>query len=48
MARGHMAICLHQGLTKAQISALLDIVERNLGADSVAPLRKVLDSLNNQ
>ena len=48
MARGHMAICLHQGLTKAQLSALLDIVERNLGADRVAPLRKVLDSLNNQ
>ena len=48
MARGHIAICLHQGLTKAQLSALLDIVEHNLGADSAAPLRKVLDSLNNQ
>ena len=48
MARGHMAICLHQGLTKEQLSALLDIVEQGLGADSAAPLREVLDSLNNQ
>ena len=46
MARGHMGICLHLGITKEQLSALLDIVENNLGASSAMPLRKVLKSLN--
>ena len=48
MARGHMGICLHLGITKEQLSALLDIVENNLGASSAMPLRKVLKSLNSQ
>lgn len=43
MARGHMGICLRQGVTKEQLSALLDIVEGNLGAESAEPLRKVLE-----
>ncbi len=45
MARGHMGICLHLGITKAQLSTLLDIVENNMGNQVANPLRKVLESL---
>ena len=48
MARGHMGICLRQGITKEQLSALLDIVECNLGAESSEPLRKVLDGITGE
>ena len=39
MAAAHMGICLRQGITLAQLSALLDIVEKNLGKEYTAPLR---------
>ncbi len=45
MATGHMAICLHQGLTPQQLSALLDIVEINLGQKYSTSLRPILDKL---
>ena len=35
----YMGICLRQGITLAQLSALLDIVEKNLGKEYTAPLR---------
>lgn len=45
MAFGHMSICLHLGITRQQLSALLDIVENNLGKSASNPLRKVLKSI---
>ena len=46
MARGHMAICLHQGITPSQLGQLLDIVGERIDkaqADSVrAELNKLL------
>lgn len=45
MAYGHMGICIHLGVTKEQLSALLDIVENNLGNKSAKPLRTVLENL---
>lgn len=45
MARGHMGICLHLGITKQQLSAMLDIVENNLGQHQTRPLREVLEEL---
>ena len=45
MAFGHMSICLHIGITRLQLSALLDIVENNLGRSASNPLRKVLESI---
>lgn len=45
MAAGHMNICLHLGITKTQLAALLDIVEQNLGQSSAYPLKKVLEGL---
>lgn len=42
MAFGHMNICLNLGTTPEQLSALLDIVEANLGQEYAAPLREVL------
>lgn len=47
MARGHMGICFHLGITKAQLTALLDIVESNLGSESSEPLRRILPDLGN-
>lgn len=47
MAYGHMSICLHLGITAEQLSALLNIVEMNLGKASTEPLRNVLESLMN-
>ena len=45
MAYGHMGICLHLGITHKQLTALLNIVEVNLGPASATPLREVLKSL---
>lgn len=42
MAAAHMGICLHQGLTPDQLSALLNIVEMNLGPVYTDPLRPVV------
>lgn len=46
MAAGHISICLHLGITKEQLTALLNIVEINLGKQSSEPLRKVLKSVS--
>lgn len=43
MAAAHMGICLHQGLTPDQLSALLNIVEINLGPEYTTPLRPVVE-----
>ena len=48
MAAGHMGICLHLGITKEQLTALLNIVEINLGKASSEPLRKVLEEVTKQ
>jgi 4-carboxymuconolactone decarboxylase len=48
MAVGHMSICLHLGITSGQLSALLNIVEMNLGASYSEPLRKVLKQMTEQ
>lgn len=45
MAYGHMGICLHLGITAEQLSALLNIVETNLGEAYSEPLRGVLNQL---
>ena len=45
MAYGHMGICLHLGITPEQLTALLNIVETNLGPASAMPLREVLKNL---
>lgn len=46
MAYGHMGICLHLGITSSQLTALLDIVELNLGQGHSEPLRKVLKQVS--
>lgn len=43
MAAAHMGICLHQGLTPDQLSALLNIIETNLGPEYTTPLRPVIE-----
>lgn len=48
MFRSHAAICLHLGVTAEQLSALLNIVEMNLGNTCSEPLRKVLNQLMEQ
>lgn len=45
MFRSHAAICLHLGLTDKQLSALLNIVEVNIGKTYSEPLRGVLNQL---
>ena len=45
LAYGHMSICLHLGITAEQLSALLNIVETNLGKTYSEPLRGVLNQL---
>lgn len=45
MAAGHISICLHLGITAGQLSALLNIVEMNLGRTYSEPLRGVLNQL---
>lgn len=47
MARGHMGICLHQGITPAQLYGLLDIIERNIGKAQADSVRQVLDEMTN-
>ncbi|MDE7150166.1 MAG: carboxymuconolactone decarboxylase family protein, partial [Bacteroidales bacterium] len=46
MAYGHMSICRHLGITAGQLSALLDIVETNLGKTYSEPLRRVLNDFD--
>lgn len=41
----HAAICMHLGVTPEQLSAMLNIVEMNLGKTYSEPLRKVLNQL---
>lgn len=48
MAYGHMSICLHLGITSHQLSALLNIVEINLGKTNSEPLREVLKQITKQ
>lgn len=48
MAAAHMGICLHQGLTPDQLSALLNIVETNLGQEYTTPLRPVVEKFKNK
>lgn len=48
MAAAHMGICLHQGLTPAQLDALLNIVEINLGPEYSNPLRDVVENMNHK
>lgn len=45
MAYGHIGICLHLGLTPAQMQALFNIVETNLGKAAADPMRKILADL---
>lgn len=48
MAYGHISICLHLGITSEQLTALLNIVEMNIGKDRSEPIRKVLEQVNNK
>lgn len=45
MFGSHAAICMHLGVTPEQLSAMLNIVEMNLGETYSEPLRKVLNQL---
>lgn len=45
MFRSHAAICMHLGFTAKQLSAVLNIVETNLGKTYSEPLRGVLNRL---
>ena len=46
--RSHAAICLHLGVTAEQLSALLNIVEMNLGTSYSEPLRNILEQIVKQ
>lgn len=48
MAQGHIGICLHLGISAEQLSALLDIVEYNLGKRTAEPLRTILQTLRSR
>lgn len=48
MAYSHMSICLNLGVTPQQLSALLNIIEMNLGKDSSEPLREVLKQITDK
>lgn len=48
MFRSHAAICLHLGFTAEQLSAVLNMVETNLGKTYSEPLRGVLNRLTEQ
>ena len=48
MFRSHAAICLHLGVTAEQLSALLNIVEMNLGTSYSEPLRNILEQIVKQ
>lgn len=45
MAMGHMAMCLHIGISQEQLTSLLNITEINLGRQYSEPIREVLDNL---
>ena len=45
MVYSHMSICLHLGITAEQLTALLNIIEINLGRSSSDSLRIVLSNL---
>lgn len=45
MFGSHAAICMHLGVIPEQLSAMLNIVEMNLGKTYSEPLRKVLNQL---
>lgn len=48
MFKSHVAICLHLGFTTKQLSALLNIVEVNIGKTYSEPLRGVLNQLTEE
>lgn len=48
MFKSHAAICLHLGFTAEQLSALLNIVEMNLGKTYSKSLREVLNQITKQ
>lgn len=48
MFRSHAAICLHLGVAAEQLSALLNIVEMNLGTSYSEPLRNILKQIVKQ
>lgn len=48
MVYSHMGICLHLGITAEQLTALLNIIEVNLGRNSSDSLRIVLSNLINK
>lgn len=48
MFRSHAAICLYLGVTTEQLSALLNIVEMNLGTSYSEPLRNILEQIIKQ
>lgn len=45
MAMGHMAMCLHIGISPEQLTSLLNITEINLGRQYSEPIREVLKKL---
>lgn len=45
MVMGHMAMCLHIGISPKQLTSLLNITEINLGRQYSDPIREVLDNL---
>lgn len=45
MARSHMGICLHLGISPGQLRHLLDIVERNIGRSEADAVRKELNAI---
>jgi 4-carboxymuconolactone decarboxylase len=45
MAKSHISMCLHIGLTKQQINALLNITETNVGKFYTDPVRKFCSDL---
>lgn len=45
MAMGHIAMCLHIGISPKQLTSLLNITEINLGRQYSEPIREVLDNL---
>lgn len=45
MAMGHMAMCLHIGISQEQLTSLLNITEINLGRQYSEPIREVLKNL---
>lgn len=48
MAMGHMAMCLHIGISQEQLTSLLNITEINLGRQHSEPIRKVLKNLTDK